>query len=324
MWAYSLIICLLILSFNCNKQDDAAKGEKIAKIGDKIIYKSDLDAQIDKYMSQIPAGQMSEEERAKIRQQSFDQLKENEITKAILLANATDEEKAKGSDEKVNEYLTQIRSNFPDSQSFAQRLEQNGTTLEKLKTDIRDQMVIEPIMARITADVDSMPPDSLKAYYDAHQDQFQAQEQYRASHILIKTDTTDTDATRETKKKKLAGILAEVRKGKDFAALAKAHSDCPSGKNGGDLQFFSLGQMVKPFEDAVVALKINEISDVVETQFGYHIIKLTDHKTASTMPFDEVKGSITNQIKNQRFMDWLEVQKKELDVIDYTQQPKTE
>ena len=86
----------------------------------------------------------------------------------------------------------------------------------------------------------------------------------RASHILVKTEE-------EAKK-----LLEEIKNGADFAKLASEHSMCPSGRDGGDLRFFGRGMMVKPFEEAAFALKIGEVSEPVETQFGWHLIKLTD------------------------------------------------
>ena len=86
----------------------------------------------------------------------------------------------------------------------------------------------------------------------------------RASHILVKTEE-------EAKK-----LLEELKNGADFAKLASEHSMCPSGRDGGDLRFFGRGMMVKPFEDAAFALKKGEVSEPVETQFGWHLIKLTD------------------------------------------------
>ena len=88
----------------------------------------------------------------------------------------------------------------------------------------------------------------------------------KASHILVKTEE-------EAKK-----LLEEIKNGADFAKLASEHSMCPSGRDGGDLRFFGRGMMVKPFEDAAFALKKGEVSEPVETQFGWHLIKLTDIK----------------------------------------------
>ena len=88
----------------------------------------------------------------------------------------------------------------------------------------------------------------------------------RASHILVKTET------------EAHNILSQIKAGKDFAKLAKAHSSCPSGKQGGDLGFFKRGRMVKEFEDAAFRLDIGKVSDPVRTQFGYHLIKVTEKR----------------------------------------------
>ena len=85
-----------------------------------------------------------------------------------------------------------------------------------------------------------------------------------------------------------------VKAGKDFTELAKAHSSCPSGQRGGDLGAFGRGRMVKPFEDAAYALKVGEVSDIVETQFGYHIIKTVAHNEAKTTTLEEAKAEIVN------------------------------
>jgi peptidyl-prolyl cis-trans isomerase C len=104
----------------------------------------------------------------------------------------------------------------------------------------------------------------------------------------------------------------KAKAGEDFAKLAESNSDCPSAKQGGDLDYFGKGQMVKPFEDAAFALKPGEMSGVVETQFGYHIIKVTDRKDAAKTPFEEVKGRITDFLKNNKVKEALEAKVAEL------------
>ena len=116
-------------------------------------------------------------------------------------------------------------------------------------------------------------------------------EQVRASHILISTKPIDPNAdpnqAKAQAKDKAEELLKKVKDGADFAALAKENSDCPSNAQGGDLGLFPRGQMVKPFEDAAFALKVGEISDLVETQFGYHIIKVTEHQDPNQITFRE-------------------------------------
>ena len=122
-------------------------------------------------------------------------------------------------------------------------------------------------------------------------------EQVRASHILLKTEGKD-DAT---VKKAAETILAQVKSGGDFAALAKKNSEDDSNKDkGGDLDYFGRGIMAKEFEDAAFALKPGETSGLVKTQFGYHIIKVVDHKAAATRPLAEVQGQLADQIKAEK------------------------
>lgn len=134
--------------------------------------------------------------------------------------------------------------------------------------------------------------------------------QVRASHILVSVDEVADDATeeehaaaarqKEEAKAKIDDLLAQVKGGSDFAEVASQNSDCPSGQQGGDLNFFTRGQMVKPFEDVAFALDVGEISDVVETRFGYHIIKVTDKKEQREVPYEELKERFKEALTQQK------------------------
>ena len=143
-----------------------------------------------------------------------------------------------------------------------------------------------------------------KKYYDENIKEFQVPEQVRASHILISTRPTDPNADpnqfKVRAKVKAEEVLKKVKDGGDFAALAKENSDCPSKAQGGDLGSFPRGQMVKPFEDAAFALKVGQISDLVETQFGYHIIKVTEHQDPNQTPFEKAKAQIAEELTQQK------------------------
>ncbi len=135
----------------------------------------------------------------------------------------------------------------------------------------------------------------IKAWYDGHKAQFQQAEERRASHILIASEKLGKDKA----KARAEEVLKEVRKNPaGFADLAKKNSDDPgSASKGGDLGFFAHGMMVKPFEDATLALKEGEISDIVESDFGFHIIKLTGVHAAKEKPLSEVRGQIEEDLK---------------------------
>ena len=142
----------------------------------------------------------------------------------------------------------------------------------------------------------------IKAYYDQNLARYKTDEQRRASHILIAAGKDAPAADKAAAKAKAEKILAQLRKSpNDFAKLAKENSQDPgSAERGGDLDFFGKGMMVKPFEEAAYSLKEGEISDVVQSDFGFHIIRLTALKAATTRPLSEVKANITDEIRRQQ------------------------
>lgn len=147
----------------------------------------------------------------------------------------------------------------------------------------------------------SVSDDDIKSYYEQNKKRFTVEEQRRASHILIKTDKNASAADKAAAKAKAEKLLTQVRKNpSEFAKLAKENSQDPgSAERGGDLDFFSKGMMAKPFEDTVFKMKQGDISDVVESDFGYHIIQLTGIKPATVRSLDEVRGEIATEIKKQ-------------------------
>ncbi len=143
----------------------------------------------------------------------------------------------------------------------------------------------------------TVPPQDVRRYYDQNVEQFSTPEQIKASHVLIKTEGKDEADARKTAEE----VLAKAKGGADFAALAKQYSEDESNKaTGGDLGFFGRGAMVKEFEDVAFALEPGQISDVVKTQFGYHVIKLVEKKAGETRAFEQVRAQIEDQLKWER------------------------
>ncbi|WP_454710636.1 SurA N-terminal domain-containing protein [Cupriavidus nantongensis] len=147
----------------------------------------------------------------------------------------------------------------------------------------------------------AVTPEELKSYYESNIARFRVDEQRRASHILISAPKDAPAAQRQAAKDKASKLLEEVRKHPDtFAEVARKNSQDPgSAEKGGDLGFMGRGALVKPFEDAMYALKEGQISDVVETDFGYHIIKLTGTKPAETRPLEAVRTELEAELRKQ-------------------------
>ncbi len=153
------------------------------------------------------------------------------------------------------------------------------------------------LLSREVVDKIQVSEDDMKQYYKANREQFKKPEEVRARHILIKVKKDASPEEKKAARKKAEEILEKIKKGEDFASLAEKYSDDPgSAKKGGDLGYFPRGRMVKPFEDAAFSLKAGEVSDIVETKFGYHIIKVEEKKPAGYQPFEAVKDRIRKEL----------------------------
>jgi peptidyl-prolyl cis-trans isomerase D len=140
----------------------------------------------------------------------------------------------------------------------------------------------------------------IEQYYAMNSDRFSTPEQRQARHILIRSDSKDSVDLQATKRQRLSTILAQAKEGKDFSQLAQEHSEDASGKDGGDLGFFNKEEMVPPFAEAAFALKEGEISEIVETQFGFHLIKLEKIRPASVITLAAAREEIIKELKTQR------------------------
>jgi len=210
----------------------------------------------------------------------------------------------------VDERLDQWKKRFPSDEEYKKALEQMKLSDAQMKTDIEKALATEKFVVEKFVDKITVAEKEIKDYYDNHPDMFKQPEQVQASHILIKLKPDASEPEQAEALKKMKEIQEKQKKGEDFAELAKANSQCPSSAKGGDLGFFGKGQMVPAFEEAAFGMKPGEVSDVVKTQFGYHLIKLTDKKPASTVPFDEIKDRIGQYLKQDK------VQKEVKDYVD--------
>jgi peptidyl-prolyl cis-trans isomerase C len=169
---------------------------------------------------------------------------------------------------------------------------------EQLSMIVNNFLATEYISKEVVKDV-TVTDKEMEQYYEINKDKFSVPVQIHARHILIKAASSATDEEKKKAKAKAEEILEKLKKGGDFAKLAEEYSEDPSKAKGGDLGYFARNKMVKTFEDAAFALKPGEISGIVETPFGYHIIKIEDVKEARIKPFAEVKNKLAEQLTNE-------------------------
>lgn len=166
--------------------------------------------------------------------------------------------------------------------------------LEAVKESLLKQYAIKNLLVDVKID-----ENEAKEYYDANPNQFVKGESTRAKHILVKEE------------EQAQAIVNELKEGKSFEEAAKEYSQCPSKENGGDLGYFEKGKMVPEFEEAAFALEIGVVSEPVKTQFGYHIIKVEDKKSSTTIAFEAVEKQIEDYLlrekQNQKFREYTDV-----------------
>jgi len=218
----------------------------LATIGDQKITDQDLQVKLDGLPPQYVSFYSSKEGKSKLLEQLVQQ-------KLFYL-----EAKAK---------------NFEQDTDFQ-------AAMEKMKEEVLTNYYLKKEMEKIT-----ISDKEINDYYGQNKDKYMAEASVKASHILVKEESTAKD------------LISKINAGESFEKLAKENSTCPSGKNGGDLGYFNRGQMVKPFEDAAFALNPGEMTtSPVQTQFGWHLIKVTDKKEAKQQDLAEIKGEIRSQL----------------------------
>jgi peptidyl-prolyl cis-trans isomerase C len=167
--------------------------------------------------------------------------------------------------------------------------------------DIEQQLKVNTLVKEALVGVETtITEEEVSQFYQGNSDSFQSPEKVCAQHILLKINPNDAPEIKSQKRLELAGLSGKIENGADFSKIAEEHSECPSKQQGGDLGLFERGRMVKPFEEAAFTLKVGEVSDIVETQFGYHLIKVTDRKEARTVPLEEAKDEISKYLKNSK------------------------
>lgn len=207
-------------------------------------------------------------------------------------------------DAEITEELDAFIESYGGEDAFNSALEYNGMTLADFKKDLKNSMIIEKLVAPQV----KITEEDMQTYFDENKEEFNQAEQVRASHILVEDEETAQE------------VLEKINAGEDFAELAKEYSTDGSAENGGDLGFFGKGDMVAEFEKAAWALDIDEVSGIVKSEFGYHIIKKTDYQAAKEAVFkdhkDEIKDLLFYEQVNSLYPTFIEELKENYDITN--------
>ncbi|MEO5822602.1 MAG: peptidylprolyl isomerase [Vicinamibacteraceae bacterium] len=226
------------------------------------------------------------------------------LDRVILFKLLASEAKVRGitvTPQEITERIAQIKQQFPTEAEFQKELTKRHTTMAQLEDEQRRDLVNAKTIEAEVAPKLAVTDQDLDAFYKSNPDQFKEPETVRASHILVGVAKDAAPPAKDAAKAEAEGLLKRAKSGEDFAALAKQYSkDSVSAAVGGDLNYFPKGQMVPAFDAAAFAMKPGEISPLIETEFGFHIIKLTDRRIGRVVPLAEVKDRLTEFLKQRK------------------------
>jgi peptidyl-prolyl cis-trans isomerase C len=270
---------------------------KVATVNGIVITQDLFDKEMARVSSQFARSgrPLSDAQSVSIKKRVLETLINRE-----LLYQESQHKGIKVEDNEVNGQFDIVKKRFPDEEQYKAALQKMNITEAELKSQIREGMAIQQFVDNYLVQEITVSEAEVKGFYQNNPDMFKQPEQIKASHILIKVDAQADETAKGQANKKIMKIQEQLKAGQDFASLATEFSEGPSNVNGGDLGYFSRGQMVKPFEDAAFKLKSGEVSDIVETRFGYHLIKVVDKKPESVVSYEKVKDKITQYLEQDK------------------------
>jgi peptidyl-prolyl cis-trans isomerase C len=231
-----------------------------------------------------------------LRREAMDEMIEQELVRQA--AEARDVEVTA---EEIDAALAEISEPFKTPEDFARRIQSEGFTEASYREHIERMLAAKKYLDGIRLDVATVSDEELEAYYRSNERRLTLPEQVRVRHILLTWKPMGTRDDRAAIREQMRPILEKARGGADFAELAREHSeDSATAQNGGDTGLFRRGQMVPAFEAVAFALKPGEISDIVETAFGVHILRLEEHREARLLPLDEIREQLREHIREEK------------------------
>ncbi len=271
----------------------------VARVNGKAIFGRDLEQKIQEQLAPIGNPKwtnLKEDYRQELTAQQLGTLIAQELLyqKAVSIG-------MKATPAEAQAELAKVAKNFSSDGELNRALADRGMDRASLSREIDRSLTVAKYVQETISKKITITPAEVADYYSGHKSEFDHPDMIRSSHILILVPQGATDEQEKIAQQRAVALLARVKKGEDFAKLAKENSmDDQSASNGGDLGLLPKGQLASEYEDAAFALQVGGISDVVRSQYGYHIIKVTDRKPAGTATLDEVRTELTDYLNTRK------------------------
>ena len=273
--------------------------EIIAQVNDKIIVLSEYQRSLASLREELSQGGLTGLElEGRFRDQSKDTLRDL-IDTQLLVQKAS--EFGVSADTDLIKRLDEIRRNMnlPSMEALEEAANRQGMNYEDFKENLRENILTQQVIQREVGSRVTVSPEEIREYYEQHKSEMERKEGVTIQQIFISTEDKSGDEL-PALRQKAEEVLAKAKEGQDFAELARQYSDAPSASGGGQAGFFEKGSMAPELEAAVDALQPNQASDLIETRYGFMILKLLSRSQAGVPPLSEVENRIYEQVYLQK------------------------
>lgn len=285
----------------------------IAVVNGKPVTLSEFnerEAPLSRQISESYSGADREKRLSDLKKKVIDSLIED-----LLLEQEAERSGMKVSERDIDDAIDDVKKqNSLNDETLMAALKREGLTYEAYRVQVKKQIEKSRVIGQQVRSKVNVTEKDLADYYERNQKLFMKDQEVKVSHILFLVPEKASNSEIENIRKQASDVLEMARKGKDFSDLARKYSQDASGKEGGSLGFFKRGQILPALEQAAFSLKKGEISDLVRTTYGFHIIRVDDAKEATPEPFDSVKekirSTVTSEMMEQRYREWMEELKK--------------
>jgi len=291
------VVCMIAVSSAWGETKKNQKEEKVAVVNGAQIEKGEFDGEVFLIQKTVLGlgKPLSCEQVSSIRREVLESMIRRE-----LLYQGARKSGIKSDENAIKRDINSLKQQFSGETEYKNELSRRGINEEVLRARmVRNSLVQKYVDKEFTGKV-NVTDKEIHDYYQKNIDFFKQPFQMRISHIFIQSDAKSSDSRKKELRGKAEKILKNLKDDQDFADLAREYSDGPTKNNGGDLGYLRKGQLEKQFESKVLALKKGEITDIIETEYGFHIFKVTDIKPETILAYENVKEKVKKFLVDEK------------------------
>ena len=291
------VVCIMAVSSAWGETKKNQKEEKVAVVNGAPIEKGEFDGEVFLIQKTVlgMGKPLSCEQVSSISREVLESMIRRE-----LLYQTARKSGIKSDENAINKDINSLKQQFSGETEYKNELSRRGIIEEVLRARmVRNSLVQKYVDKEFTGKV-NVTDKEIQDYYQKNIDLFKQPFQMRISHIFIQSDAKSSDSRKKELRGKAEKILKNLKDDQDFADLAREYSDGPTKNNGGDLGYLRKGQLEKQFESKVLALKKGEITDIIETEYGFHIFKVTDIKPETILAYENVKEKVKKFLVDEK------------------------